>query len=778
MKIRERFNKFSFFHKSLIITLLISIIPVTALSIMTYSIGVREIRQEVGRTQQLQYAQAAERLDAQLNRLKLTVNQWAYHPFLMELNKQYTVGRDVRFTLDLFNQLIVMKNADPLIEKVSLLLQQESLLLIEGENGIRTIDDDQLERRYQSLLEHQRSIFWGTNPELAANQEEEKRKIFPLALIQKIPVTMEPVFGALIVELNKNELRSMLKVLSPPEQGTAFILDEGAAYLVTNDEQTEAADNGLNDELRQTVLQTGQRSGTFSFSSGSDNYVVTYDHLDNTDWLYVSAAPLSHLLNPVKHLLKIPLFSILLGLLFALVLSWLGSKQLYRPLQQLTRVFGYEYSKDQQRRGEFHFIESRWHYLIGERSHLQAKLQQATPALREGFLLQLVQGHLDSLSEQRIREQLIQYDIHTQDQQFSMLLIQLYGFTHYYANLAKGDEQLISFAAANIIDEILKQQALKAFVINFQDLTIGVLLLSPADQSGENIKSGLFELAHAVISPLQLYLKLQVAVSLSPIATVLKQIPSALEDARHAISHRDIAADNAVIDAEDIVLRGDHSTPYPFIAEKGLIQLIQIGAEEQALEQADAFMAALQSHSTKEFAIQQGMLQLLGNVQFAMLQIGCNLQQMHRGVNLFDQLLHIREPAGMLSWFKSMIITPTIREMQSIKDLKSKQIIDKVLVMLQENYMHDISLEMCADRFGTYAQKLSASFRQIIGINFIDYLTRLRLDKSKELLISTQMKINDIAEQVGYQPTYYNRIFKKHEGMTPGQFREKHTDGA
>ncbi|MNR10758.1 HTH-type transcriptional regulator YesS [compost metagenome] len=46
------------------------------------------------------------------------------------------------------------------------------------------------------------------------------------------------------------------------------------------------------------------------------------------------------------------------------------------------------------------------------------------------------------------------------------------------------------------------------------------------------------------------------------------------------------------------------------------------------------------------------------------------------------------------------------------------------------------------------------------------------MDKAKELLRESEMKINDVADQVGYQHTYFNRIFKKLEGMTPTRYRE------
>nr|WP_249435725.1 helix-turn-helix transcriptional regulator [Paenibacillus sp. Marseille-Q4541] len=68
---------------------------------------------------------------------------------------------------------------------------------------------------------------------------------------------------------------------------------------------------------------------------------------------------------------------------------------------------------------------------------------------------------------------------------------------------------------------------------------------------------------------------------------------------------------------------------------------------------------------------------------------------------------------------------------------------------------------------------LSKAFKQVAGINFIDYVTFRRMDMAKRLLRETDLKINEIADQVGYQHSYFNRIFKKQEGLTPGQYRDQ-----
>ncbi|MOA49378.1 HTH-type transcriptional regulator YesS [compost metagenome] len=61
-----------------------------------------------------------------------------------------------------------------------------------------------------------------------------------------------------------------------------------------------------------------------------------------------------------------------------------------------------------------------------------------------------------------------------------------------------------------------------------------------------------------------------------------------------------------------------------------------------------------------------------------------------------------------------------------------------------------------------------------MNISFIEYLTQLRVAKAQELLETTDLLVNEIAEQVGYNPKNFIRVFKKQVGLPPGQYREMH----
>ena len=84
----------------------------------------------------------------------------------------------------------------------------------------------------------------------------------------------------------------------------------------------------------------------------------------------------------------------------------------------------------------------------------------------------------------------------------------------------------------------------------------------------------------------------------------------------------------------------------------------------------------------------------------------------------------------------------------------------------------DISLKTVADAVGLSPSYLSMLFKKEIGLNLSEYITRVRVERSKELLCCTSKMIYEVAYEVGFHDyRYFSQIFKKHTGMTPRQFQ-------
>ena len=97
--------------------------------------------------------------------------------------------------------------------------------------------------------------------------------------------------------------------------------------------------------------------------------------------------------------------------------------------------------------------------------------------------------------------------------------------------------------------------------------------------------------------------------------------------------------------------------------------------------------------------------------------------------------------------------------------------VERVLAFIGEHYDRDIGLLELSELVGMNPAYLSVLFKEKVGISFIKYLTRVRVEKAK-LLLAQGMKASEAGTAVGYNdPHYFYEIFKKNTGMTPGEYK-------
>ena len=91
---------------------------------------------------------------------------------------------------------------------------------------------------------------------------------------------------------------------------------------------------------------------------------------------------------------------------------------------------------------------------------------------------------------------------------------------------------------------------------------------------------------------------------------------------------------------------------------------------------------------------------------------------------------------------------------------------------MQTHLAEEISLNLLAEEFHLSPQYISQLFKNEIGVNFLTYLTSLRMERAKKLLLSTALPVSEVAEQSGYGDyRVFTKAFKKSEGVTPSQYR-------
>ena len=113
---------------------------------------------------------------------------------------------------------------------------------------------------------------------------------------------------------------------------------------------------------------------------------------------------------------------------------------------------------------------------------------------------------------------------------------------------------------------------------------------------------------------------------------------------------------------------------------------------------------------------------------------------------------------------------------QSAQVDNENQIVSSVRSYVEEHYQEDLSLTGIGDAMGYNPKYLSRIFKENYGSNLSDYINMVRLQNAKELILNTNLTLDKIHNQIGIpSKTTFIRIFKKYEGISPGEYREIHS---
>jgi AraC-like DNA-binding protein len=759
-------GKGRFYRKSLIMIFIVSGIPGLIMGALVYWMAGGRVETELLQLHYQQIEQRSKQIDDQLSNLELLLAHWAFdNKFDSSLNG-FDFVRNFERTQDMTRTLVAMQGSNAMVKKAELYVGESSRVLFNPEYSV---PDLELSSNVYEKLIHSKNVTYWTQWAFDPSHPEAK----DLTLVHHIPGGSLKPFGVLLFRFDSQKMASLLKTMTPYNEGEAFLLQKaGDLYVSANGSASTAP---FVQALRNKIDGLQASKGSFFFDWKGSTYTVSYGSLSRIadDWTYVSASPITSIMSPVVFISKLIITLSLIALLLAALLSWLASRRIYLPVKRLVTMLGGHggHSAWAGQGDEFTLIEKQWQHMHKESLELNTKLAEQLPHVKDSFLHQLLHGYLYAYSEADLLRRMEQFKWEVRNRRFVVLYVQLIGMANVDGTFRSGEEGLVTFAAVNMIKELAAQHFEQSDTLNFHDLTAGLLLILPDSRSG---KEAVEAFGTELTTSINRILKMRVTMAISRSVAHISDVPHEFERTKQAVSYRNFDNVNQIIDMEKDILDGEASTEpqYPFSLERELIQALRTGREDEAFELLGAFLDALSCEGAKEIDVQQGMLHLLGNVQHAIMVSGINPNRLFKGVNLYEQLSQIREPKGMLEWFRDKVLTPFLRELSGRSNAEVKRLIEGAMIYLQQNYKHDISLDNCADHIGTNPFYLSKSFKLVTGKNFIDYLTELRIEKAKELLRDSEMKINDVAEQVGYQHSYFNRIFKKQEGMTPTSYRE------
>jgi len=217
-----------------------------------------------------------------------------------------------------------------------------------------------------------------------------------------------------------------------------------------------------------------------------------------------------------------------------------------------------------------------------------------------------------------------------------------------------------------------------------------------------------------------------------------------------------------------------NASSYPILTEKELIHLIESGNLRLAECKAEALISWMKNEYPE--LSQEARIKVLEIILYAenlIYENNGNTDHFQKRGNYLNQIINTNNYEELRQWFVQRIRDACCW----VKEEKEEMTVDLIRTAkeyIQFHFSRDISLDEISEQVQISPYYFSKLFKKETGENFIEYLTKIRIEKAKKLLSESHMTMKEISDAVGYSnPNYFSHTFKKNVGISPSEYKEK-----
>jgi len=214
---------------------------------------------------------------------------------------------------------------------------------------------------------------------------------------------------------------------------------------------------------------------------------------------------------------------------------------------------------------------------------------------------------------------------------------------------------------------------------------------------------------------------------------------------------------------------------YPLESERELMGKVKIGDRTGAKEILNSILGTILFKTIGDLGILKArMLELLSILSRSAVEGGVDIDVMlEKNLNYVNKVMRINNQEDLCAWI-STALNEFIELVYSSQDARKVSQIRPAINYIDANYNKPITLADVARASHLSVSRLAHIFKEQMGITIIDYLTSVRIERAKQLLLATDQNCTEICFEVGYNnQSYFTRTFKGFVGMTPRQFKTK-----
>ena len=217
----------------------------------------------------------------------------------------------------------------------------------------------------------------------------------------------------------------------------------------------------------------------------------------------------------------------------------------------------------------------------------------------------------------------------------------------------------------------------------------------------------------------------------------------------------------------------DAEETYPYDLECQLIAKVKIGDRTGSKEILNSLLGKIIFHNPNNINLLKARLvELLSVLSRAAAMGGVDINALlSKNMEYIHKVLSIDTQEDICVWI-SHALDDFIESVYSSQDVKKMSQLKPVIEYMQYHYSEPLTLADIAKAAHLSVSRLAHLFREQMGITIVDYLTNIRINHAKRMLLTTEANCTRICYDVGYNnQSYFTRVFKQITGLTPRQFR-------